>query len=342
MSSNKRKKKRARVDRSDTGREEEGAGTEHFRFTASAADSAPGASVDFSAQLGKAAKTAPTKLKKQEREQLISETMRYILFADQRKEKVTAVKIRQKVLLQYQHVKGATQFVLSEAQKRFRHLFGFELVRGKKLDLTASTIRQAKSKEKSEDSYWIVNALARDYGQTRELLGACGSAEENKVRGVLLAIMGFLFCETEHRITESKLLHYLRQLNDIHHGDEDGVDGGAGGGGRGRKRRGGGGGAGAGAGAGTHIGAQGGILQYLQMFVTSGYLYRQRDPNATTDDGKAVFVYSAGQRFFTEVGWRSVVDFLAQANGETLDEKEVARQNIFRRTFFSFFNQCAH
>ena len=199
--------------------------------------------------------------------------------------------------------KGATRFVLCEAQKRFRRIFGFDLVRGTKLNLSANSIRQAKSKEKTEDSYWIVNSLAQDYAMARTLLGRCGSTEDNTARGILLAIFGFLFCANENRAAENKLLHYLRQLNQIHRGEDDGTAA-PGGGGRGRKR---------GRASVAPIGDQGGITEYLQLFVSQGFLHKHRDPNATTDDGKAVFVYSAGQRFFTEIGWHSVIEFLGQA-----------------------------
>eukprot|EP01116_Phalansterium_solitarium_P008798 TRINITY_DN22767_c0_g1_i1.p1 TRINITY_DN22767_c0_g1~~TRINITY_DN22767_c0_g1_i1.p1 ORF type:complete len:352 (+),score=107.89 TRINITY_DN22767_c0_g1_i1:40-1095(+) len=132
----------------------------------------------------------------QERDKLVSDLMRYVLFSDLKRTPVTKAKINEKVL--HEH-KRATNMILSAAKEQFADIFGFDLV---ELPTKRSSKRVGAG---SSGVFVLKNKLDK-----KETLRWDDASKKDSV--LLMTVLGIIYLQPTKVIDEESLFIQLQRL----------------------------------------------------------------------------------------------------------------------------------
>lgn len=222
--------------------------------------------------------------------------------------------------------------VLSEAQKRLKDVFGFEVCKvPAKMEDNLPT--------RFKDRLYLINNVADDDMGTHSINIHSAHADSCVEKGVLMIVLAFAFCKgspsrsgamkgagkTTRWITEHQLYALLNRVDENipqEPPSQDGKKKSVGGRGRGRKS------------LDNTVGPDGGVAQtpdvdaLLERFVHLDYLLKDKieeteSGREASEDGK-VIAYAMGPRAAMEIGRKQLVQFCAQILDEQPDPTMLA------------------
>eukprot|EP00632_Arachnochrysis_sp_CCMP2950_P008858 CAMPEP_0185706256 /NCGR_PEP_ID=MMETSP1164-20130828/21577_1 /TAXON_ID=1104430 /ORGANISM="Chrysoreinhardia sp, Strain CCMP2950" /LENGTH=388 /DNA_ID=CAMNT_0028373659 /DNA_START=17 /DNA_END=1183 /DNA_ORIENTATION=+ len=227
----------------------------------------------------KASKLAPEEVKK-----LVTKMTRYILMRGSKKLPILRNKLTDAVMGEYKKLR-ITTFVLGEAQKLLRQVWG--------LDLVPAPVKSANEafKGQQKDAMYLVYSKEHRTPEHAALLLPDDDDAELADRGLLMFVFSCIASTHEWKLREKEL---FRLLNKIDAGiPADGPLAPA------SDKR-------------NRVDGLGNIAELFDKYVHQGYLCKARD-------ARDEMQYELGPRAYVDVGRNQILQFQADALGQTLD-----------------------
>jgi len=223
-----------------------------------------------------------TGISDQEKDKLVGDLMRYILFLDRQKLPLRKDDIASKITKEYKG-KDLTNSILKAAQEKFKTIFGFELIEVPKITKPRGSDRRAARNvtNKSESSkIYVLKNIMHD-----KALNIVNTEDKEPKMGLIMLILALIFVNN-NSLPEDIMWHLLSTLGiskeEVH----------------------------------PHFGE---VQNYIEHTLTKElYLVRQKMSNQ--NNTVPSYEYIAGPRALVEVEKPNILKFISMMYGEEIDE----------------------